>query len=255
MMGQLCMKLKTESPNQIAQLTEQIEALTKELAERRRVEEALHIRQAEIETLNMRLQRAMQETHHRVKNNLQIIVALMEMQRGQYPETLPTTELDRIAQHVRSLSAIHNLLTEAAGARKEVDHLPVTDTLYRLLPMLQDIAGERPLNYTIADFHISVRQASALAIIINELVNNAVKHGKGEILLDLSIEGEKARLMVRDSGPGFPADFNPHATSHTGLELVEELSHWDMEGDSSYGNCPEGGACVTMTFPHKKPHT
>lgn len=252
---QMRMKPKSDSPSQFALLTEQVNALTKEIAERKRVEEALHIRQSEIEALNIRLQRAMEETHHRIKNNLQIIVALVEMQRSQYPDAVPVHELDRIAQHVRSLSAIHNLLTDELGSRPDVEHLSVSETLFRLLPMLQDIAGERSLNYDITDFHISVRQASALAVVINELVNNAVKHGTGEITLVLKIVEEQARLEICDHGPGFPSDFNAGAKAHTGLELVEELGHWDLEGQTSYTTLLEGGACVRVTFPLKaEPH-
>jgi GAF domain-containing protein len=77
--------------------------------ERARAEEALRRHQVEIETLNARLQRAMQETHHRVKNNLQVIAALVEMQ-GHGGSPLGEPGIRRINTHIRALATIHDLL-------------------------------------------------------------------------------------------------------------------------------------------------
>ncbi len=94
--------------------------LLREIAERiyqriehARAEGALRRHQAEIELLNVRLQRAMLETHHRVKNNLQVIAALVEMQ-GYSESPLGATSIRRINTHVRALATIHDLLTQQA---------------------------------------------------------------------------------------------------------------------------------------------
>ena len=76
------------------------------------------------ESLNIRLQRSMKETHHRVKNNLQVVVALAEMQtEGEVP-TLPPSALHRVASHVRTLASLHELLTQRVQFNIEDDAIP-----------------------------------------------------------------------------------------------------------------------------------
>src|SRR5258708_31048914 len=75
-------------------------------------EHALQESIQEVEILNQRLQRAMSETHHRVKNNLQVISAMVDMQTMQEADTVPKHELTMIANHIRGLAAIHALLTQ-----------------------------------------------------------------------------------------------------------------------------------------------
>ena len=94
--------------------------------------------EAEIQDLNARLHRAMQETHHRVKNNLQVISALTEMQAPDAEGTVPASALKRIGQHVRALAGIHDLLTHQikADARNETDFHERNSPQTRLSPAI-----------------------------------------------------------------------------------------------------------------------
>ena len=220
-----------------------------ESARRRSVEVTLRRQQAEIEVLNARLQRSMAETHHRVKNNLQVIASMVELQTSEAGESVPTDSLRRIGQHVQSLATIHDILTREVQIAGDVESLETGAMLGRLRSLLASLAGNRGLTFTVADLSLPIRQGTYLAVLINELVSNAVKHGAGAIDLSLTLISDRGRLQVRDRGPGFPQGFDPDVSANTGLDLVQSVSRWDLEGDISFGNHPEGGALVTVTFP------
>ncbi|MCW3053886.1 MAG: uncharacterized protein JWN14_3056 [Chthonomonadales bacterium] len=206
-------------------------------------------RMAEIELLNTRLQRSVRETHHRVKNNLQIISAMLDMQAMQYETVVPVDEITRLRQHVKALATIHDLLTHQARHDTEVYTLPVQSAFQKLMPMLQPMTGGRPIAYSVDDLSLPIRQVTTLTILVNELVSNAVKHGSGKIEVRLVREEEHAVLEVTNEGPGLPPDFEPMTAANTGLELVESLTRYDLAGNVRYENRLEGGVRVSICFP------
>ena len=225
-------------------------AVNTQLAEerQRRIEELQRSSQ-QVASLNERLQRAMAETHHRVKNNLQVVSGLIELLTMDSLEGPTEAELRRLSQHVRSLAVLHDMLTHQARIDGTVDSLSTKDALDRLFPLLQSFSGGRPLRYTVEDTVLPVSHGTSLAVLLNELVSNAVKHGQGDIDVTLAVTASHARLEVADGGPGFPPGFNTGNSAHTGLELVENVSRYDLHGEPQYENRPEGGARVVVTFP------
>src|SRR5207302_3293582 len=121
-------------------------------------------------------------------------------------------------------------------------HLPANEMLTKLLDSMQQSSGGRPFQVQLEDARISARQATSLALVLNELIGNAVKHGKGTIDVRFERRDGHTQLVVADEGPGFPPDFNPVRSAHTGLELVNMLSRWDLGGEAVYENRTEGGA-------------
>jgi two-component sensor histidine kinase len=205
--------------------------------------------QAHISALNARLRRAMSETHHRVKNNLQIISALLDMQEMQYETMVPASEIARLRHHVKALANIHELLTQQAKTDAEVYDLSTSVTMDHLIPLLQAMVGARRIRFAIQDLRMPVRQTTTFAVLVNELVSNAIKHGAGEICVSFSTHNGKARLEVLDEGRGFPSDFDPNISAGTGLELIQSLARWDLQGDVRFENRPEGGARAIIEFP------
>ena len=203
--------------------------------------------QTEIENLNRRLRRSVQETHHRVKNNLQVIGALAELQME--GSTVPVAALARIAQHTRSLAAIHDLLTQEAKTSIEAEFISVQAAMNKLMPLLQATAGGQSIRYTVQDFRLAVREGTSLALLVSEMVSNALKHGRTQIDLTLRVEEDKAYLEVCDDGPGFPSDFDWRTAANTGLGLIDSTGRHDLRGTITYDNRPEGGAKVTVVFP------
>jgi two-component sensor histidine kinase len=219
-----------------------------EIAQRTRAEQALRAKQADIESLNERLRRAMQETHHRVKNNLQIMAAMIDMQLGANPETVRIDELHRLSTHVRTLAGIHDVLTHQSRDGQS-DHLSARAVMDGLLEMLRATVLGRNITAVVDDVALPTQQCTSLALVVNELVSNALKHGEGAIDLRLCAAAGNLVLEVADEGPGFPQDFDPEVAAHTGLELVVSVSRWDLRGEVAFANRPEGGAVVSVTFP------
>ena len=232
-----------------AELAKANAALQEEIAERRKAQDALARNQADIEALNVRLRRAMRETHHRVKNNLQVVSSLVNMQQMQYEDYVPATELERLSQHITALASIHDLLTHQAQTDADVSDISVLNMMQKLLRTLQGMVEGRSITYDVQDLRLSLRHSTTFAVLVNELVSNALKHGAGAIHVCFQACGETAALHILDDGPGFPEGFNPTSAANTGLDLVESLSRVDLRGGVRYENREEGGAHVVIEFP------
>ena len=219
--------------------------------ERAFADRRLKERAEEIEALNSRLRLAMKETHHRVKNNLQVISAMIEMQLMEHQggQSVPLDEFKRLQAHVHTLAIAHDLLTTGHKEEETDERISTRAILDKLLPMLQQTAWKQTVRYKIEDVELTSKQCVALALLINELVSNALKHGKNEAEVVFTAEGAEATLIVRDDGDGFPPDFNPRRAAHTGLELVMSLVNIDLRGKARFGMGPDGGGQALVTFP------
>ena len=202
-----------------------------------------------LQEANRHLTQAMSETHHRVKNNLQIVCSLAEMQMADSGESASNSAMQRINQHVRALAAIHDILTYAVSGNQYIEQISTRTLLEQLFPMLQTTLPNRKIHYDIEDVSLPVRESSALALICNELISNAAKHGAGEVTLVFRVEATGAVLEVSDNGAGFPDGFQAETSANTGLDLVQSLARWDLGGNVRFDNCATGGACITIHFP------
>jgi two-component sensor histidine kinase len=209
----------------------------------------LQQKQNEIHALNVRLHRAMAESHHRIKNNLQILAAVVDVSMMDSPQMVPVGVLNRLGQHIQTLASLHDMLTIEAKNEAEMDIINVKIALERLAPMLQATSGGRRIELISEDVHLPLKQSSALLLLATELISNALKHGKGKVRLVLSLQDAWARLEVMDEGPGFPAGFDPQVASHTGMELVDSIGRHDLRGLVSYENRSNGGGRVVVVFP------
>lgn len=221
-----------------------------DISAQREVEQALRERQAEVETLNQRLRMAITETHHRVKNNLQLISAIIDMHSQNDRDMVPVSDIARLGRNVQALGVIHDLLTRETKAGSGADVvISIRGVLNQFLPLLEATLGERSIQSHIEEASLPAKRATSLALIVNELVANAAKHGRGHIEIHLRRRGEAAVLEVADDGPGFPEGFDPSTSANTGLELVENIARYDLEAETVYNNRAQGGARVTVIFP------
>ena len=205
--------------------------------------------QEEIEALNARLKRSIQETHHRIQNNLQVIAALVEIQLVEGDPFVPSTALTRIGRHSRTLAAIHDLLLPNAQTGVEATRLSAQAVVGRLFLLLEEAMRGRRFHYTVADFPMSIPAAAALSLLISELLSNAARHSRTEVTLTLSVAEGVAHLEVTDDGPGFPPAFDWRTAARTGMALIDSSGRFELRGAVSYSNRPEGGASILVTFP------
>jgi PAS domain S-box-containing protein len=201
---------------------------------------------ATVEMLTARLRRAFLEMDHRVKNNLQVISALIELQTTANCEVT----LRRVSQYTHALASLHDLLAIAAKKTDaEIGALSMRAILEELTPVLQVHAGERRIACQAEEILSPVRLIGSLVVLVNELISNAIQHGEGDIELTFTVNENRARLEICDAGPGFPPDFEPHQSAKTGLELVQSAVHHDLRGEVSFTTRPGGGARVIVLFP------
>ncbi len=128
--------------------------------------------------------------------------------------------------------------------------LPDFDTALTLVP--SDLA----LSFEVPDRGVTVpsRQATVLALLINELVANAIRHGlrgrrRGRLVVTAERAGEEITLRVEDDGHGPPADFDLKARSGLGLTIARTLVRADLHGTIAVERNAAGGTTVTITFP------
>jgi len=219
----------------------------------RRLFEAARIVKAQVETLalNARLRRAMTETHHRVKNNLQIIAALLDMQLMEATDTVPTDVVKRLSTQVQSLATLHDLLTEESKKDAEARSLDAFKVLGNLLPLIQATAKAR-ITFRGDHARFAVSQAASLCLIANEIITNAIKHGHSIVDITFHADDRDAQLVVEDDGPGFPEDFDADTMSNHGLEIVRQMARTDLSGSIVFETRAEGGGRVILKIPQYK---
>jgi two-component sensor histidine kinase len=208
-----------------------------------------HQLQEHMQATNKRLKRSVAETHHRVKNNLQVVASLVDMQHDAVGQPVEVQAmLQRIGQHIRALAAMHELLTFDAQSDPVTDSVSVRAVLEKLVMLVQETAVNRCIALHVESIRLPARQVTALVVLVNELLGNAVKHSQGQIELTVEIRNGLVQLEVCDSGPGFPSEFDSIRDAHTGLEIVESIGRWDLQGALTYETRPEGGGRVRLEF-------
>jgi two-component system, sensor histidine kinase PdtaS len=169
----------------------------------------------------------MQEMHHRVKNNLQQIASLLRLQmRHESQKSLEDT-LNDCLNRILAISAVHDLLS-----RDDLDHVgirSVADTLVHH-QMNNLILPDRQIGFQVRgdDVRLNMMQATQVALVLNELIQNAVEHGfqeamNGEIHVTIEDKEGEVGLWVSNNGDPLPPGFDYTHQGHLGLQIVDSL--------------------------------
>ncbi len=170
----------------------------------------------------------LKEIHHRVKNNLQIVMSLLNTQ-GAYLQNDAALIAIRDSQHrVQAISLIHKKLYQSDN----VGLIFMPHYIHELVDYLADCFDtERRVRFLqeISPIHLDVSQAVPLGLIMNEAITNAIKYafpgGEGEIRITLApLDDDEFALTIGDNGVGLPDDFDPSASRSLGMSLMEGLS-------------------------------
>jgi two-component sensor histidine kinase len=118
------------------------------------------------------------------------------------------------------------------------------------------VAPETRINFTLQgpSIWLPARQATACALVINELLQNAVEHGfeqrsQGNIVITLVDEGDQVLITIDDDGHGLPDDFNPSAPASLGLQIARTLVTEDLQGALDLLDNDNGGTMAKISFP------
>ena len=196
----------------------------------------------------------LKEVHHRVKNNLQIISSIFNLQSAHVGEDQRMIGLLRDSRdRIRSMSFIHESLYQTKDF-SSIDLADYIDGLSRNLVMSYSLNGKVDLQTDLQQVHLVLDQAIPCGLILNELISNALKHAfpndrSGIINIALQLMDEQVRITVRDNGVGLPPGFTPETHSNLGLELVDTLIG---QLDGAMQRTSESGVSYLLTFERSK---
>jgi PAS domain S-box-containing protein len=170
------------------------------------------------------------EIHHRVKNNLQVIHSLLDLQSSKIQDEAALRLLVESQNRIKSMALIHQTLYESKDFAR-VDFRSFLDTLVPTLVSSYSVdAGRISLSIKAAEVSLPIDAAIPCGLIVNELISNALKHAfpdgaRGLIEVELSREpNEEVVLSVTDNGVGIPADMDLVNATTLGLQLVTLLA-------------------------------
>jgi two-component sensor histidine kinase len=223
---------------------------------------------------------AIREVHHRVKNNLQTISALLRLQARRLPPGGGRVALFEAERRVRSIAIVHEILS-----REPSDQVPFDEIVTSLLRMAKDSVVSRHLTFEVNGGlgEVPADVATPLAVVLAELVQNAIEHAfldfeaveagdaaegavdgtsdrdlTGTIRVDLSAEDGLLRVEVLDDGSGLPAGFDIDETQSLGLSIVRDLVRSQLDGtitmvDRGTRGQGENGTLVVIELPARDP--
>lgn len=209
--------------------------VTERQAQQARIEQAL----AERETL-------LREVYHRVKNNLQVIQSLLNLQRRALPEGQARSALSDSIQRVQAMALVHEKLYQA-GNLAAIDLPDYTADLLRRLGESTD-ASQRGITLSprIDPIIAALQEAVPFGLLVTELVTNSLKHafpagGRGNIEVALRQTAQGSLLVVQDNGVGLPDGFCLGALGNSmGLQLATSLAQQlggELQASSQHGAC------------------
>jgi PAS domain S-box-containing protein len=196
--------------------------IARDTTERRRMEEALRASVREKELL-------IKEVHHRVKNNMQIISSILNLQSGSVRDPAARECLAECQNRIRSMALVHEKLYRS-GNLSRIDFAEYLRSLTAaLFHSCRTDAAQVRLDFKASSVSLDVNTAIPCGLIANELIINALKHGfpagrSGSLRVGLEdLGGGRYRMIVADDGVGFPEDLDLRMTNTLGLQLVTLL--------------------------------
>lgn len=177
------------------------------------------------------------ESHHRIKNSLQTVADLLLL--GRPDDADGAAAFDSTGARIRGIAAVHHLLAGRRGGTVESEELLRTVVAASAAPGDEVVVVSDPLR-------LEAARAQQLAVIANELVANALRHGRPPVTVVLAVEGEgTARLEVRDGGR---IGESATAGSGLGLTLVRQIAKAGLGGDFDLCPQPDGTTIAVLRF-------
>jgi two-component sensor histidine kinase len=191
------------------------------------------------------------EIHHRVKNNLQTVAALLRMQARRMESPEAKVALNDAMSRVAAIAIVHETLSQAFDETVEFDR--VADGLLRMVADVSatssGVSAVRRGSFGV----VSADMATGLSMVVTELCQNAVEHGlagtPGEVLVLPSRVDGQLRVEISDDGRGLPDHFDWRQSRSLGLSIVNTLIE-EMEGCFAIGPRPDApGTCAIFQIP------
>jgi two-component sensor histidine kinase len=196
------------------------------------------------------------EIHHRVKNNLQTVAALLRLQARRTNNAEGREALIESVRRVSSIALVHDALSMSVDEEVNLDQ--VVD---RILPIMNDVAApdntDTPIRINrVGDLGVlDADRATALIMVITELVQNAIEHAfdattqRGCVTIRAERSARWLDVVVHDDGRGLPDGFSLEKSDRLGLQIVRTLVSAELDGSLGMHDLPMGGTDVVLRVP------
>jgi two-component sensor histidine kinase len=189
------------------------------------------------------------EIHHRVKNNLALVLGLIEMQSIRTENDYLKNQFSEIHNRISAMSLIHEKLYKSTNFAK-VDLKDYLQDLVKYLSGFFNKGKNVKLNFELEQIFASTKKAVPIALIVNELITNCFKYAfkeidNGEIFVKLTKFGGETILTIPDNGPGIPDDLNLLKSNSLGFKLLNIFTK-QLKGRYDFKNSP--GLTITIKF-------
>ena len=172
------------------------------------------------------------EIHHRVKNNLQTVSALLRLQSRRIEDPAASAALNEAVRRIASIALVHETLSSSTEASVAFD-----DVLDRLITHALELSprmGELNIARTGELGSLDPRIATPLSLVVTELIHNALEHGLAESGANLKVEVSRledaAQIVIFDDGVGLPDGFTILESANLGLQIVRTLTENELKG-------------------------
>ncbi len=225
--------------------------LTRDISELRRRDRLLLSKDATI-----------REIHHRVKNNLQTISSLLRLQGRRFSSPEAKLAIEESVRRIRSIALVHEILSREAG--DDVAFIGIVRPLVRMVEEGMS-SPDRPVTFLVEGEAgvLPATVATPLAVVLNELLQNAIDHAfpaeldlqaaPGAVTVRLENDGERLQAVVEDDGVGVPHGFELADATGLGLSIVRTLVTSELVGKISLargsGTYPRPGTRVELEVP------
>ncbi|MDR4890065.1 histidine kinase dimerization/phosphoacceptor domain -containing protein [Fredinandcohnia sp. QZ13] len=197
----------------------------------------------------------LQESHHRIKNNLQSIVGLISAQKmfvKNNPEQSVGELLDSIIFRIKSIASVHNLLSKEKLGRSIINVKQIIEAIISIINTNPNIR----IQFELEDIFIPYNKATSIALIINELVINCFKHAfsdddSGIIVITCKKIDNTIYLSVRDNGRGVPENFDMSKLASLGLSIIQGIVSSDFQGQMTFEST-KGNTLVEIKLPTER---
>ncbi|MCA0429687.1 MAG: sensor histidine kinase [Bacteroidetes bacterium] len=192
----------------------------------------------------------LQELHHRVKNNMQIIISLMRLQNDKINDVDLKQTFIECENRIQSMALVHQCLYKS----KDISTVDLSIYINDLVKYIFSGQSQIKFNLNIEKINLTLDKTIPLGIVINEILTNSLKHAfnnlqNGEVYLSLSkIEKGKHSLIITDNGKGFDTNLNIKSENNSiGLELIKNLIE-QIDGEIELTSQIKKGTSFKITF-------
>ncbi len=193
------------------------------------------------------------EIHHRVKNNLQTVAALLRLQARRTNNAEGREALLESVRRVSSIAQVHDALSMSVDEEVNLD-----EVIDRILPIMNDVASvDAPIKISRVGALgvLDADRATALIMVITELVQNAIEHAfdpvarQGAVVIRAERSARWLDVVVHDDGRGLPDGFSLEKSDRLGLQIVRTLVSAELDGSLGMHDVAGGGTNVMLRVP------